>query len=184
MKGKKVGYIRVSSEDQNIGRQLEGISLDRTFVEKASGKNMERPELEALMLYVREGDEVFIHSLDRLARNLTDLRRVIKFLTDEKCKVHFIKENLIFNGSETPMESLFLNVLGAIAEFERSLIRERQREGIELAKAKGIYVGGKRCLTPEQVIELKEKARMGCSKTKIAKHFGITRPTVYLYLKR
>lgn len=125
MAGKTVGYIRVSSFDQNPDRQLEGIKLDKKFIDKASGKNINRPALEELINYVREDDIVVVHSMDRLARNLDDLRKIVKKLTNQNIQVKFLKENLIFAGDDSPMANLLLSVMGAFAEFERSLIKER-----------------------------------------------------------
>ena len=141
--GQVVGYIRVSSLDQNTERQLDGRKLDRTFTDKASGKDTNRPELQAAIDYVREGDRLVVHSMDRLARNLDDLRKLVSDLTAHGVVVEFVKECLIFTGEEKAMSKLLLSVMGAFAEFERSLIRERQREGIALAKQKGVYAGRK-----------------------------------------
>ena len=134
MNGQRIGYIRISSFDQNPARQLEQTQVDRIFTDNASGKDSKRPELEALMAFVREGDTVVIHSMDRLARNLDDLRRIVQSLTKAGIRVEFVKEGLIFTGDDSPMATLLLSVMGAFAEFERSLLRERQREGIALAK--------------------------------------------------
>jgi DNA invertase Pin-like site-specific DNA recombinase len=143
MAGQRVGYIRVSSFDQNPERQLEGISLDRVFTDKASGKDVRRPQLELLMGFVRSGDSVVVHSMDRLARNLDDLRRLVQTLTRRNVRIEFLKEHLTFTGEESPMANLMLSVMGAFAEFERALLRERQREGIALAKRRGAYRGRK-----------------------------------------
>lgn len=137
-KGKIIGYIRVSTLEQNEGRQLESIEVDKVFTDKASGKDSERPQLKNLIDYVRDGDTVVVHSLDRLARNLDDLRKIVQTLNAKEVKVHFLKENLIFTGEDSPMSNLLLSVMGAFAEFERSLIRERQMEGIALAKNEGL----------------------------------------------
>ena len=144
MTGERVGYIRVSSFDQNPERQLENIEVNRVFTDKASGKNAQRAELEALMRFVRAGDTVIVHSLDRLARNLDDLRKIVQTLTQQGIKIQFIKENLTFTGEDSPMAHLMLSVMGAFAEFERTLIRERQREGIALVKQRGAYKGRKK----------------------------------------
>lgn len=132
MTGQRVGYARVSSLDQNADRQLGGVAVDRTFTDKASGKDAARPQLEQLRVYVREGDTVVVHSMDRLARNLDDLRRLVQEFTQKRVRVEFIKEQLIFTGEDSPMATLLLSVMGAFAEFERALIRERQREGIHV----------------------------------------------------
>jgi DNA invertase Pin-like site-specific DNA recombinase len=113
MKGKRVGYVRVSSVDQNTVRQLEGIRLDRVFTDKASGKDTKRPQLEAMLEFVREGDAVVVHSMDRLARNLDYLRRVVTALTKRGIKVEFVKESLTFTGEDSPMATLLLNVMAA-----------------------------------------------------------------------
>lgn len=132
MKGQKIGYVRVSSLEQNETRQLEGEKLDRIFTDKASGKDTNRPQLQELLQFVREGDTVFVHSMDRLARNLDDLRQLVKKLTNKGICIYFVKEGLTFNGEDSPMSNLLLSVMGAFAEFERALIKERQREGIVL----------------------------------------------------
>jgi DNA invertase Pin-like site-specific DNA recombinase len=183
MPGERIGYIRVSSFDQNPERQLENIPLDRVFTDKASGKNTQRTELEALMRFVRSGDTVIVHSLDRLARNLDDLRKIVQTLTQKGIQIQFIKENLIFTGEDSPMANLMLSVMGAFAEFERALIRERQREGIALAKQRGVYKGRKKALSATQVVELKEAVDSGKKKAQVARHFSISRETLYQYLR-
>ena len=142
MSGQVVGYVRVSSTDQNEARQVEALTgTERLFVDKLSGKNTERPALTEMLAYVRDGDTVRVASLDRLARNLDDLRRLVTQLTAKGVRVEFIKEALTFTGEANPMSKLLLSMLGAVAEFERELIRERQAEGIAIAKARGVYKG-------------------------------------------
>lgn len=182
MKGQKIGYIRVSTEDQNPARQLEGLTMDRTFLDKFTGKVLQRPQFQEMMNYVREGDQVFVHSMDRLARNLLDLRKTVQTLTERKVTVHFTKENLIFTGDDTPMAMLLLSMMGAFAEFELSLIRERQKEGIRLARTRGVYIGRKKLLSPDQIAEVKQLAKEGYKKTKIAEMFNMSRTVVYKYL--
>ena len=180
--GHVVGYLRVSSLDQKELRQLEGVTLDKRFVDKASGKDLHRPELQQLTAYVREGDTVVCHSMDRLARNLDDLRRVVVGLTDRGVHVRFEKENLTFTGQDSPMSHLLLSVMGAFAQFERDLIRERQREGITLAKLReGAYIGRKHSLDPAQAKELRRRVDAGESKTALAVELGISRQTIYRY---
>jgi DNA invertase Pin-like site-specific DNA recombinase len=181
--GQRVGYIRVSSFDQNTERQLEHVSVDRVFTDKASGKDTRRPELESLLAFVREGDTMVVHSMDRLARNLDDLRRLVQKLTKRGVHIEFVKENLTFTGEDSPMANLMLSVMGAFAEFERALIRERQREGIALAKQRGVYRGRKKSLSPEQVITLKQRVAAGEQKARLAREFGISRETLYQYLR-
>jgi DNA invertase Pin-like site-specific DNA recombinase len=183
MKGQKVGYIRVSTVDQNIDRQLEGLQMDRTFIDKFTGKVLDRPQFQEMMKYVREGDNVYVHSMDRLARNLMDLRKTIQELTSRKVTVHFIKENLSFSGEDSPMAMLLLSIMGAFAEFEVQLIRERQREGIKLARERGVYIGRKKILDEKQMQELYSMASSGYKKTQIASHFNISREAVYKYLR-
>lgn len=177
--GQRVGYIRVSSVDQSTARQLDGVELDRVFTDHASGKDTHRPQLTALLAHVRGGDTVVVHSLDRLGRNLTDLRRVVTDLTGRGVRVEFGKEHLVFTGEDNPMQTLLFNLLGSVAEFERALIRERQLEGIAIAKAAGRYTGRKPALTAEQVTELRARVVAGEPKTTLARHFGVTRQTIY-----
>jgi DNA invertase Pin-like site-specific DNA recombinase len=183
MPGQRIGYVRVSSFDQNPERQLENISLNKVFTDKASGKDTKRPELEALLAFAREGDTVVVHSMDRLARNLDDLRRLVQMLTKRGIRIEFVKEGLHFTGEDSPMANLLLSVMGAFAEFERALIRERQREGIALAKKRGAYRGRKKALSPEQVAELRQRAAAGGQKAALAREFGISRETLYQYLR-
>lgn len=183
MQGKRIGYIRISVFDQNPARQLEQVQVDRTFTDKASGKDTKRPELEALLGFVREGDTVVVHSMDRLARNLDDLRRLVQSLTKAGVRVEFAKEGLTFTGEDSPMATLLLSVMGAFAEFERSLLRERQREGISLAKQRGVYRGRKKALTHGQAALLRQRARAGEEKASLAREFGISRETVYQYIR-
>ncbi len=183
-KGQRVGYVRVSTLDQNTERQLEGVALDRLFTDKASGKDTDRPQLTAALEYVREGDTLVCHSMDRLARNVDDLRRIVRELTGRGVAVQFSKEVLTFTGEDSPMANLLLTMLGAVAEFERSLIKERQREGITLAKAKGVYRGRKPAMTSEQIEALKvqDRERGGKNRAGLAKEHGISRETLYQYL--
>ena len=183
MHGQRIGYIRVSSFDQNPERQLEHVEVDRVFTDKASGKDTRRPQLDTLLSFVREGDTVIVHSMDRLARNLDDLRRLVQKLTQGGVRIEFVKEDLAFNGEDSPMANLMLSVMGAFAEFERALIRERQREGIALAKQRGAYRGRKKALSPERMAELCRRAAAGERKAKLAREFGISRETLYHYLR-
>jgi DNA invertase Pin-like site-specific DNA recombinase len=183
MSGQRVGYIRVSTLDQSTARQLDGVTLDRTFVDKASGKDVARPQLEAMIGFVRDGDTVVCHSMDRLARNLDDLRSIVRKLTAKGVEVCFVKEQLTFTGEDTAVANLLLSVMGAFAEFERSLIRERQREGIELAKARGAYRGRRRSLSDDQVTELRRRVEDGVPKAVLARELGVSRETLYQYLR-
>jgi len=181
-KGQVVGYVRVSSVDQNERRQLEGLTVDRKFVDRASGKDVQRPQLTAMLAFVREGDTIVCDSMDRLGRNLDDLRKLVLGLTQRGVHVQFLKENLTFTGEDSPMSHLLLNVMGAFAEFERQLIRERQREGIALAKRAGAYKGRKRALTAARAAELRARVKAGEPKAALAREFGVDRATVYRYV--
>ena len=187
MTGKKVGYARVSTKDQCPKGQLGGIELDITFTDYASGTDRERPKLQELLNYVRDEDIVFVHSMDRLARNLDDLRCIIKTITSKQAQVRFMKEGLEFTSSKSPMSNLMLSLMGAFAEFEHSLIKERQMEGIAKAKARGVYKR-ENSLSDSQIAEIKhriskETDTMKVNKSALAKEFGISRQTLYSYLQ-
>ncbi|WP_446808632.1 recombinase family protein [Methylomonas sp. 2BW1-5-20] len=129
---------------------------------------------------MREGDVLHVHSIDRLARNLKDLQTIIENLTRKGVTVKFYKEHLTFEAANTsPMQTLMLQMLGAFAEFERTLIKKRQREGIEAAKAQGKKLGAPAKLTAEQAAEIKARVEQGDDKSKLAKEYGISRPTLY-----
>lgn len=184
MQGQRVGYIRVSTLEQNTQCQLEHVQVDRTFIDKASGKDIQRLQLDALLAFVREGDTVVVHSMDRLARNLDDLRSIVQELVKRGIRIEFVKEALTFIGDDSPMATLMLSVMGAFAEFERALIRERQREGIALAKQRGVYRGRKKSLSPERIAELRQRVASGETKVQVARDFGISRETLYNYLAK
>jgi DNA invertase Pin-like site-specific DNA recombinase len=186
MKGHRIGYIRVSSYDQNLERQLDGVPVDKVFEDKVSGKDKKRPGLDALHEFVREGDTVVVHSLDRLARNLSDLLHIVQGFVLRGIAVEFVKENLKFTKDRNNFDDLMLSVLGAVAQFERAMIGERQREGIALAKKRGVYNGKvrKRKLSDNQISDIKDKLGEGVPKSRVAKEFGITRETLYKYLNK
>jgi len=183
LSGQRIGYVRVSSCDQNPQRQLEGVHLERVFTDRASGRDTRRPQLEAMFSFAREGDTLIVHSMDRLARNLDDLRRIVQKLTGRGVRIEFVQESLAFTGEDSPLANLMLSVMGAFAEFERALIRERQQEGIALAKQRGAYKGRRKCLSPVQVTELRRRVSAGEVKTQLAREFGISRETLYQYLR-
>lgn len=183
--GHDVGYIRVSSFSQNTDRQLDGIELEKTFEEKASAKDAKRPVLQDCIGYLRAGDCLHVHSIDRLARNLMDLQKIVQSLNEKGVSITFHKENLTFSGSnDNPMNTLMLQMMGAFAEFERSLIKERQREGIAKAKEMGKQIGRKRALSDDQVAEIKKRVDAGEAKSKLAKEYGISRQTLYTALPK
>ena len=187
--GQRIGYVRVSSADQNDARQLDGVILDKIFTDKASGKDTNRPQLQAMLDFAREGDVIFVHSMDRLSRSLSDLEKLVKQLTGKGITVQFVKEKLKFEppveGVETHenlYSTLMLQLLGAVGQFERALIKERQREGIAIAKAKNLYKGRKPKLDKAGVENLQQMAANGVKKVEIAAKLGISRASVYAYL--
>jgi DNA invertase Pin-like site-specific DNA recombinase len=182
MTGQRIGYKRVSTVDQSTVRQLDGVSVDKVFEDKASGKDTDRPQLQLCLEFLREGDTLVVHSMDRLARNLVDLRRMVSELTGKGIKVEFVKESLTFTGQDSPMANLLLSMLGAVAEFERALINERQREGIKLAKEKGVYRGRKPSLTVEKFNGLLTRKKAGETVSALCRESGISRETFYAYL--
>ena len=183
MSGQRIGYIRVSTLDQHTERQLDGIEVDKTFTDKASGKDTNRPELELMMSFVRSGDTVIVHSMDRLARDQNDLHKIVQTLTGKGIRIEFIKEHLTFSGDDSPISKLMLSVMGAVHEFERALIKERQLEGIALAKKRGVFRGRKKSLSQVAVAEIRKQIKAGISKSQLAREVGISRETLYKYLK-
>ena len=172
-----VGYRRVSSASQSLDRQeLEG--CDKVFEEKVTGAKRDRPELNRMMDYIRDGDEVRVHSIDRLARDLRDLQSIIEQINDKDATITFLKEKLTFKPSAQadPFAKLQLHLMGAFAEFERSIIRERQREGIARAKERGVYAGRK---TSIDVDKVKSLHASGVGASEIARQLGIGRASVY-----
>ena len=179
-------YIRVSSIEQNTERQLKDVACDRVYEEKISGKDTNRPQLQAMLANIRANDIINIHEMSRLARNTRDLLNLVEEITSKGATIIFHKENLTFKGNEKqdPYQKMMMVMLGAVAELERAILLERQREGIAIAKAKGKYKGGKNKLSSEQITELNNMHSQGMPISQIAKHFKITRPTVYGYLKK
>ncbi len=176
-----IGYIRVSTTDQNTDRQLDGITLDKTFTDQTSGKDTNRPQLQACLDYVREDDTLYVHSIDRLARSLQDLQTTVDSLLAKGVTVKFVKENLTFqkHGTNDPFARLLFQVLGSFAEFERNILKERQREGIEKAKAKGVYShgrGGRKKSVDRDLV--KKLHTEGLSLRKIAKEAGCSLSSV------
>lgn len=179
-------YIRVSTIEQNTERQLKNIPCDRVYEEKISGKDTNRPQLQAMLSNIRVGDIINIHEMSRLARNTRDLLNLVEDITSKGATIIFHKENLMFrgDGQQDPYQKMMMTMLGAVAELERSILLERQREGIAIAKAKGKYKGGKNKLVDTQIAELNVLYKQGIPVARIAKQFKISRPTVYSYLKK
>ncbi len=172
----KVGYRRVSTIDQNLDRQDLG-AVDRVFEEKVSGKNTDRAGLQEMIAFVREGDEVIVHSIDRLARDLRDLQTIIQTLNDKQVSIFFISERLSFSADkEDAFSRLQLQLMGAFAEFERNIIRKRQAEGVAKAKLRGVYKGRKKQVDDAKIVSLKNTGSRVCE---IASALGVSRMTVY-----
>lgn len=173
----RIGYRRVSTIDQNLARQDLG-EVDKVFEEKLSGASAkDRPQLQAMMDFAREGDEVIIYSIDRMARDLRDCLNIVTSLNAKGVTVTFVSERLSFSGNEDdPFAKLQLHLMSAFAEFERAIIRKRQAEGIAKAKAKGVYQG--RPATTD-VAAIMAMHRDGHGATHIARTLKVSRATVY-----
>ncbi len=180
-RGQVVGYVRVSAADQNEARQLEALGeVDRLFSEKVSGKNTsDREQLKEMMAYVREGDTVRVKSPDRLARSTTDLLSLVEQLRKKGVAVEFV-DNPALN-TDTPQGEFMLTILAAVAQLERATIRERQAEGIAIAKRNGVYDRAPK-LTPEQIAEARQRADSGVPKARVARDLGVSRQTLYAAL--
>jgi DNA invertase Pin-like site-specific DNA recombinase len=174
----KVGYRRVSTIDQNLDRQdMSGV--DRVFEDKASGKDTDRVALQDMIAFVRTGDEILVHSIDRLARDLRDLQSIITTLNEKGVSVEFISERLLFSGDASdPFAQLQLQIIGSVAQFERAIIRKRQAEGIAKAKERGVYENRKRksTINVKRVKGLRDEC---LNNTEIAAHMGISRLSFY-----
>lgn len=184
--GEKVGYARVSSKDQNLERQTELLRKEGVFSlyeDRMTGSTRQRPGLEEALRYVRKGDQLIVTSMDRLARSLSDLYSIVDDLTARGVSVKFLKEGQTYSKDSKPVAKLMLGLLGSVAEFERSIIRERQAEGIAQAKKRGVYKGRANALTAEQVEQAKKWIDEGVPKTKVAERLGVGRTTLYEYIK-
>lgn len=179
-KGQVVGYARVSAADQNEARQIEAIGeVDRLFSEKVSGKSTDRAQLQEMLAYVREGDTIRVKSPDRLARSTTDLLGMVEQLKAKGVALEFV-DNPALN-TETPQGSFMLTILAAVAELERATIRERQAEGIAIAKAAGKYERGPK-LTSGQIGEARQRVAAGVPKARVARDLGCSRQTLHAAL--
>lgn len=183
--GEKVGYARVSSKDQNLERQTELLRKEGVFSlyeDRMTGSTRQRPGLEEALRYVRKGDQLIVTSMDRLARSLSDLHSIVNDLTARGVSVKFLKEGQVYSKDSTPVAKLMLGLLGSVAEFERSIIRERQAEGIARAKERGVYKGRAKVLTAEQVEQARKWIDEGVPKAEVARRMKIGRTTLYSYL--
>lgn len=181
MTGQNIGYIRVSSEGQNTTRQLDGIELDKEFTDTMTGSLRTRPQLEECLNYLRTGDTLHVHSIDRLARNLRDLQEIIDGLVCKGINIKFHTENLIFTGDDSPMSKLTLHLMGAFAEFERTITRSRQREGIDAAKKQGKHLGRPK-LDKTLGTKAKQLKSNGLKIAEISKQMNLSRPSIYKLL--
>lgn len=182
VQGQTVSYVRVSSTDQNPARQVAAIGdVEETFTDRVSGgSRAERTALATMLRHVRRGDTVRVASMDRLARSVVDLAQLVTELTGRGVRVEFVTERLAFDpGGEDPFATFQLHLLGAVAQLERSLIRERQREGIAIGRTNGVYRGRARKLTDDQVTEATRRAAAGVPKAKIARDLSCSRRVLY-----
>lgn len=176
-----VGYIRVSSEGQNTDRQLEGVQLDKRFIDKISGATKDRPELNACLAYIRAGDTLHVHSIDRLSRSLRDMEELVSGMVSRGITIEFHSERLIFTSEENPVATMMLQLLTTFAQFERTVTKRRQREGIDIAKAKGKHLGRPRIdyTRRDEAIEL---SKQGNNISQIARAMNISRASIYKLL--
>lgn len=184
MAGKNIAYIRVSTAEQNEERQIEALkqyNIDKTFIEKVSAKNTKRPKFQEMLDYVREGDTIYIADFSRLSRSTKDLLTTLEYLRKKGVKVVSLKERL---DSSTPHGRLMISMIGAINQFEREILLERQREGIEIAKRKGKYKGRKHIERPDNWHEIIDKYRTRMMTAKKAMELLNLKPsTFYKFLK-
>lgn len=174
-----IGYVRVSSDTQNTQRQLQNVQLDRVYADTVSGGDIRRPALARCLAVLKRGDTLHVHSVDRLARNLGDLLALLSGLVERGVGVVFHKENLSFSGESSPFQKLHFHIIGAVAEFERAFIRERQREGIALARREGKYTGRKTRFSQRDVERMALRLNRAERVEKVADDYGVSRQTVY-----
>jgi DNA invertase Pin-like site-specific DNA recombinase len=183
-KTQTIAYRRVSTTDQTTDRQLPDMTFDREFADHCSGSTRNRPGLTACLDFIREGDKLVVHSMDRLARNLPDMLALVGDLTKRGVTVQFVKEGLEFTGEKNPIQDLQLQIMGAVAQFELAMIRERQREGVAAAQKAGKHCGRPTTLTTEQINIIMDRVAAGEDKSKLAKDIGTSRGTIYNLLKK
>lgn len=185
MVGKRIGYVRTSTADQNTARQLEGVPLDKTFTDQLSGKDRNRPQLQACLDFLREGDTLVVHALDRLGRNVRDLLDIVEELTTKGVTVSFLHPSLSFSGDDSPINKLLFLMLAGFAEMERSLIRERQLEGIAIAKREKKYLGRAPAIRAGngKLAELTKLAAENTPIAEMARAVNVSRQTIYSWLK-
>jgi DNA invertase Pin-like site-specific DNA recombinase len=174
-------YVRVSCIHQQTDRQLLGVECDREFLEKVSGKDTNRDELQKLLMIIRDGDLINVHELSRLARNTQDLLGLVDQVLSKGASIRFHKENLFFDASKNndAFQNLMLTMLGAISQFERDLMLERQREGIAIAKEKGKYKGRRSSFSENDLSTIRSEFNAGGNKADLARKWGISRGYLY-----
>lgn len=182
MTGQQVGYIRVSSEGQNTDRQLEHLTLNKIYIDKLSGSTKDRPELQKCIDFIREGDCLHVHSIDRLARNLRDLQELLDLIISKGVSVKFHTERLSFSGQDNPMDKLTLQLMGAFAEFERKISKNRQREGIDAARKRGKHLGRPK-LAADLYHKAKELYAQGKTVLQIGEELKLSHTSIYKLLK-
>ena len=178
-----IAYVRVSTVEQNEGRQLESLkkhNIDKWFSEKISGKDTNRPQFQMMLEFAREGDTIFIHDFSRIARSTKDLLEIVEKLNDKKVNLVSEKENI---DTSTPTGKLMLTMIGAINEFERTNLLERQREGIALAKKEHKFKGRKEVKIEGFENHYERYMRREVSKAQLAKELNISRPTLDKLIK-
>ena len=172
----KLGYIRVSTAEQNTARQLDGITVDNTFEDRCSGKDTNRPQLKRMLDVMRSGDTIIVHEISRLARNLVDLLQLIETINGAGVRLEFVKDGITYDSNDKN-QKLMLSIMGAVANFEREMIHERQAEGIAIAKAKGVYKNRKQSKTVDKA-GIEEALAGGLSVRKTATKFKVAPSTV------
>lgn len=182
MTGKKIGYIRVSTPEQNPERQLDSIELHKKFIDYCSGSHRDRPELKKMLDYCREEDIIYVHSMDRLGRNAKELLELVNELVNQGIEIRFLKENLVINGDESTMSRMILTIWAHIAEMEYQSMRERQREGIDKARKAGKYKQSKRA-PKYRVEQIRHQLSTVKNRSELARELGVSRFTLYKYLR-
>lgn len=176
-----IGYIRVSTREQSTARQLDGIKLDQVYEDKISGVLRDRPNLNICMQVLRQGDTLYIHSMCRLARSLRDLLEIVDILVKRGVTIKFHTEGLTFTAIENPFATMQMQILASVAQFERTISKSRQREGINIAKSKGTRSGkpfGKQPLDMTRRPEAISLSMQGLNISQIAKAMKLSRPSI------
>ncbi|MCP3898388.1 MAG: recombinase family protein [Desulfobacteraceae bacterium] len=180
----EVGYIRISNFNQDDVKQLADVTIDHVFKEQISSKTLKRPKLQECLNFCRAGDTLHVNSMDRLARNLRELQQIVYTIIKKEVKVQFHKENLIFTGEDNPPSKLMLQIIDAVFEFERSLLKERQKEGMEAAKKRGVKLGRKPLMDDKKKEQIISFLNDRLTKKEIALRLGVSYETIRLTLRK